>query len=86
MTKYLLDTDICIFFLKGKLGIDKKINAIGKGNCFVSEITIAELMFGASNSNNYSKHQNDPLKILSVTTLKRVLDSLPAYGNEKAHL
>lgn len=47
---YLLDTDICIFFLQGKLGLVKKIEEIGVENCYVSEITIAELLFGAENS------------------------------------
>lgn len=49
-------------------------------------MTIAELMFGARNSDNFEKHQNDHIKVLSVTTLKRVLDSLPTYGIEKARL
>ena len=86
MTEYLLDTDICIFYLKGKFGIKEKIEASGQGNCFVSEMTIAELMFGARNSDNFEKHQNDHIKVLSVATLKRVLDSLPTYGIEKARL
>lgn len=49
-------------------------------------MTIAELLFGAHNSSDYDKHQDDHLKVLSVTTLKRVLDSLPTYGKEKARL
>lgn len=86
MTDYLLDTDICIFYLKGKYGIEEKINSCGQGRCFVSEITIAELIFGAYNGNDFVEHQNDHLKVLSVTTLKRVLQSFDTYGKEKARL
>jgi len=86
MTNYLLDTDICIFYLKNKYRINNKIIAVGKEHCFVSEITIAELIFGAHNSDNFIKHQHDHLKVLSVASLKRVLDSLPTYGKEKARL
>ena len=35
MAKYLLDTDICIFFLKGKFELVQKIDAIGFGMAHV---------------------------------------------------
>lgn len=47
---YLLDTNICVHFLRGEYRLDAKLAAFGLGQCFVSEITIAELLFGASNS------------------------------------
>lgn len=46
MKKYLLDTNICIFLLRGKYYIDEKIDAVGGlENCFISEITVAELKY-----------------------------------------
>jgi tRNA(fMet)-specific endonuclease VapC len=50
LKKYLLDTNICIYFLKGLYQLDEKIQKAGIENCFLSEITIAELKFGAENS------------------------------------
>jgi tRNA(fMet)-specific endonuclease VapC len=47
--KYLLDTNIIIFWLKGRYGIADQINKIGVSNCFVSEITIAELRYSVLN-------------------------------------
>lgn len=44
--KYLLDTNIIIFWLKGRFGLNEKIKAVGDDNCFVSEVTVAELRFG----------------------------------------
>lgn len=44
--KYLLDTNIIIFWLKGRFGINEKAKAAGAENCFVSEVTVAELRFG----------------------------------------
>ena len=46
MRKYLLDTNICAYFLNGKYHLDVKIAAIGIENCAISEITIAELKYG----------------------------------------
>lgn len=44
--KYLLDTNICIHYLRGVFEIDKKINGIGSTNCYISKITLAELDWG----------------------------------------
>lgn len=41
--QYLLDTCICVFFLRGKLDLDKLIKEKGIHNCFISEITVFEL-------------------------------------------
>ena len=41
MRKYLLDTNICIYFLKGMFDLKRKIHSIDLENCFISEITVA---------------------------------------------
>ena len=51
--KYLLDTNIIIFWLKGRYVIADQINKIGVSNCFVSEITIAELRYGVECSETH---------------------------------
>ena len=53
--RYLLDTNTCIFFLRGKLNLDEIIKEKGRENCFISEITVAELRYGAENSENPAK-------------------------------
>jgi tRNA(fMet)-specific endonuclease VapC len=50
MKQYLLDTNICIHYIKGEFGLREKVDAIGFYNCFLSEITIAELLFGIAKS------------------------------------
>ncbi len=50
MKKYLLDTNICIYFIKGQFELNKKIAEVGEQNCFISEMTIAKLKFGVENS------------------------------------
>jgi tRNA(fMet)-specific endonuclease VapC len=41
--KYLLDTNICAYFLNGKFNLEAKFDEVGFENCLVSEISIAEL-------------------------------------------
>ena len=47
---YLLDTNICIHLFKGHEYLVGKIEAAGINSCYLSEITILELMFGVENS------------------------------------
>ncbi len=46
MTNYLLDTNICVFYLRGRFDIDQRIDLVGWENCFISEITMLELKMG----------------------------------------
>jgi tRNA(fMet)-specific endonuclease VapC len=50
MKRYLLDTNICVFYLRGKFSISQKIKEAGSENCFISEITILELEYGIENA------------------------------------
>lgn len=49
--KYLLDTNVIIEVLRGNDDIINKIEGIGQKNCFISEITLAELLYGAVRGN-----------------------------------
>lgn len=50
MRKYLLDSDILIYFLKGKQEVVEKISHIPMDNLYISRINYTELMYGAYNS------------------------------------
>ena len=47
MSQYLLDTNICVFYLRGKFDVDQRMDLVGWENCFISEITMLELKMGA---------------------------------------
>ncbi|RMD97162.1 MAG: type II toxin-antitoxin system VapC family toxin [Bacteroidetes bacterium] len=83
---YLLDTNICIFYLKGRFSLDKKIQSVGISNCYVSEITIAELKFGAENSSDPLKHHQIINEFNNVFTILPLLPSLDVYAKEKTRL
>lgn len=50
MIRFLLDTDTCVFALRNAFGVYEKIDRIGRQHCCISEITLAELKFGAFKS------------------------------------
>ena len=84
--KYLLDTNTCIFFLRGKLKLDEIIKEKGLENCFISEITVAELRFGAENSDNPSKSHKVVDTFISGISIIPIFGSIRRYAKEKVRL
>jgi tRNA(fMet)-specific endonuclease VapC len=86
LKKYLLDSNICIYYLKGKYNLDKKIEEVGSDNCFISEITVAELKFGVENSKTIATMRKIVEEFISKFTIIPVYSSLDIYAKEKARL
>ena len=87
--KYLLDTCICAYWLRDKQNVKERINAVGFNNCYISEITIAELKFGKAYGQlkGGPKYREQPLKeffeAMDVLPIAPVFD---LYAEEKARL
>lgn len=84
--EYLLDTNICIHFFRGKFGVIDKLNSVRLRNCAISEITLAELVYGAENSDNPEKNYGIIEKFINQLTIIPILDSVRIYGKEKSRL
>lgn len=84
--KYLLDTNICIHFFRGKFDLNEKIHTVGLGNCAISEITLAELVFGAENSSNPRKNFKIIDNFSEQITILPIFDAINLYGKEKVRL
>ncbi len=86
MKKYLLDTNICIYFIKGLFELDKQIKEVGEQNCFISEMTVAELKYGVENSK-----KPEELRVIIEAFIPKffvipIYNSLDIYAKEKAKL
>lgn len=86
MKKYLLDTNICIFLMRGKFDMYRKIALAGIDNCYLSEITVAELYYGAENSDNPYKTMRETEEFISLFKVVPFSNSLQTFGREKAFL
>lgn len=82
MDNYLLDTDVCIELFRGNERVISHIESVGRKRCFVSEITIAELFYGAAKSGR-SEHFSDVSKILQLFELVPLFPSLRLFGENK---
>lgn len=83
---YLLDTNICIHYFKGDKKVSDRIQNTGFDNVAISEITLAELYFGAEKS----QRKESNLKVIETFSKKiaiiPIYGALRIYGSEKARL
>jgi tRNA(fMet)-specific endonuclease VapC len=86
LKEYLLDTNICIFYIKGLYDLKNKIQKAGSDNCFISEITLAELKFGVENSQAKEKNAMALDHFLTGVSLLPIFPALDVYAKEKARL
>jgi len=87
MKKYLIDSDILIYFLKGKREVVQRLARIPIDNLYISRINYAELIYGAYNSAKV----NQNLKVIepfleSFTVLEFTKESSLIFAKEKARL
>ena len=87
MKKYLIDSDILIYFLKGKQEVVEKISKIPIDDLYISRINYTELIYGAYNSARI----NQNLKVIepfleNFTVLEFTKESSLIFAKEKARL
>ncbi len=84
--QYLIDTNIAIFYMKGKFQLEAKFDGLAADNCFISEITLAELKFGVENSEQPEKNSKVLENFLTGVQILPIFHSLDLYAKEKARL
>ncbi len=83
---FLIDTNICIYFLKGRFDLVNKFDEIGIDNLYISEITVAELKFGAAKSDHPTKNKKVIEKLINKFKQIPIYNSLDIFAEEKARL
>jgi tRNA(fMet)-specific endonuclease VapC len=86
LKKYLLDTNICIYFIKGQFELNKKIAEVGEQNCFISEMTVAELKYGVENSKTVEIMRRVVEAFIPKFLVIPIYNSLDIYAKEKTKL
>lgn len=86
MAKYLLDSNICIYFLRGKKGVDSIIKKVGWENCCISQMTFAELLYGAECSQNVERNKREVVSFCNDMPTLGIDDVIEEYARQKAIL
>ena len=79
MAKYLLDTCVCISMFRNEGHVREKLLNVGLDNCYISEITIAELYFGVA------KVENKKRKLEDIKRVQQMFKVIPAYSSFKEY-
>lgn len=83
---YLLDTNICIYYIKEKYNLESKFELYEGYYFYVSEITVAELLYGVEYSTKKEENYKNLKEFLSIINILNISDSIPFFTIEKARL
>lgn len=72
--------------MKGKFDLEAKFDKLTADNCFISEITLAELKFGVQNSERPEKNKETLSDFLTGVQILPIFHSLDLYAEEKTRL
>ena len=87
IVKYLLDTDICIYWLKGNTNVKAKIELVEQSDLAICVITASELYFGAYNSSKIEPNlQTARAFVRSIAVLSLTDNALQKFSQLKARL
>ncbi|OGW55863.1 MAG: hypothetical protein A2Y81_07400 [Nitrospirae bacterium RBG_13_43_8] len=87
MDKFILDTDTCIYWLKGNENIERSVVKHGLGNIFITVITECELFYGAYKSMKKDRNLAIVRELKTrIKTLHTVSGISSLYGKIKAEL
>jgi tRNA(fMet)-specific endonuclease VapC len=72
--------------MKGLHNLDNKFESVKVENCFISEITLAELKFGVENSRKPEENKKALVDFLTGIQILPIFEAIDIYAKEKARL
>ena len=85
--KYLLDTDTCVYWLRGRTDVRDRWISEDPGSIAISIITVAELYYGAAFSDRPEENRTAINNLIEhVIVLQVSKEAAEVFGNIKASL
>ena len=86
--QYLLDTNICVFLLRGRYRVNVAIDKVGWSRCAISEITALELKIGAelAEQRDGLNRVEDLNRFLMAINIVPISNTLDLAAKEKVRL
>ena len=80
MEKYILDTCTWIEFFHERNGVKEHVDVMDPDQICASEISLAELTYGAMNSGDFERHIKEPEWLRQYITIYNISDVFEEYG------
>lgn len=84
--RYLLDSNICIHLLRKNESVVTAIRTVGWENCFISEMTVVELFYGAECSQQKEKNTVEVEAFVKAITVLPLSSCIREFCSQKARL
>ena len=75
----MLDTCVCISMFRNEGRVRETLQKVGVQNCYISEITVAELYFGLAKASDKKRKLDD------IREVQRLFRVIPAYSSYKEY-
>ena len=86
MNGYLLDTSTCIFLLRGKRSVEEKLNTIDEDSCYITDVVVAELFFGAYYSDRTEENIRQVEAFVTEMNVIPFSEAIGTFAQERARL
>ena len=86
MTGYLLDTSICIALFRGNHEVERRMNSLGAQNCFICDVVVAELKYGAFKSERVEQNLEQISEFAKRIRVIPFADCIDVFCQEKLRL
>ena len=86
MKGYLLDTSTCVYLFRANREVANKLNQIGSENCYICDVVLAELRYGAYNSDFVEDNLNMIDEFVKMVKVLPFADSIDVFAQEKVRL
>ena len=81
MAKYIIDTNTCIEYFKHRHGVAERMSQVSRDDICVSEVTIAELLYGAMHSKSVDRHLREVQELQQDVAVLPISDTLNEYAD-----
>ena len=86
MNGYLLDTSTCVAIFRGNREVAYRMEKVGKDKCFISQIVVAELLFGAYKSNRVEENLKQTRAFIEEMNVLPFEECLETFAKERVVL
>ena len=81
MAKYIIDTNTCIEYFKHRNGVPERMCQVSRDDLCVSEVTIAELLYGAVHSKSVDRHLREVRELQRDIAVLPISDVIDDYAD-----
>lgn len=80
LPKYIIDTNTIIEYFKHRHGVPERMSQVSRDDLCVSEVTIAELLYGAMHSKRVDRHLREVRELQRDIMVLPISDTLDEYA------